>query len=191
MKKISFVALAALLAIGAQATVVVKVQQSVPGTSGITPETLANYNCFFLSGTELRNAMGDDPTKDFAGVEAITAYLNDDFSVNYEKILKNSYSTLADPGEKYLDFRYGNDQMASRFGIVIYNPVDGSASGVEDITYFRVFYGDGKSAINDSAANSGIWASGWSATSAVPEPTSGLLLLLGVAGLALRRKQRC
>jgi hypothetical protein len=29
----------------------------------------------------------------------------------------------------------------------------------------------------------------WSTMAAVPEPTSGLLLLLGVAGLALRRKQ--
>ena len=30
---------------------------------------------------------------------------------------------------------------------------------------------------------------GWSTVSAVPEPTSGLLLLLGVAGLALRRRR--
>lgn len=30
---------------------------------------------------------------------------------------------------------------------------------------------------------------GWYSTAAVPEPTSGLLLLLGMAGLALRRKQ--
>ena len=29
----------------------------------------------------------------------------------------------------------------------------------------------------------------WTATSAVPEPTSGLLLLLGMAGLALKRKR--
>ena len=31
-------------------------------------------------------------------------------------------------------------------------------------------------------------ASGWQNTSAVPEPTSGLLLLLGLAGIALKRK---
>ena len=32
-------------------------------------------------------------------------------------------------------------------------------------------------------------ASNWTSTGDVPEPTSGLLMLLGVAGLALRRKQ--
>ena len=32
-------------------------------------------------------------------------------------------------------------------------------------------------------------AGGWVSTAAVPEPTSGLLLLLGMAGLALKRKQ--
>lgn len=32
-------------------------------------------------------------------------------------------------------------------------------------------------------------ASNWTATAAVPEPTSGLLMLLGIAGLALRRRR--
>lgn len=32
-------------------------------------------------------------------------------------------------------------------------------------------------------------AAGWYATAAVPEPTSGLLMLLGMAGLALKRKR--
>jgi hypothetical protein len=42
--------------------------------------------------------------------------------------------------------------------------------------------------VNDVAQGSAI--TGWSTASAVPEPTTGLLLLLGVAGLALRRKQK-
>ena len=33
------------------------------------------------------------------------------------------------------------------------------------------------------------WGEAWYAASSVPEPTSGLLLLLGVAGLALRRRR--
>ena len=39
-------------------------------------------------------------------------------------------------------------------------------------------------------ASGGYVGQGWYEASAIPEPTSGLLLLLGVAGLALRRKQK-
>jgi hypothetical protein len=42
------------------------------------------------------------------------------------------------------------------------------------------------SAIDSSTGYTG---GGWYSAAAVPEPTSGLLLLLGMAGLALRRKQ--
>ena len=38
-------------------------------------------------------------------------------------------------------------------------------------------------------ASAGYQGAGWYSAAAVPEPTSGLLLLLGMAGLALRRKQ--
>lgn len=41
-----------------------------------------------------------------------------------------------------------------------------------------------------SAAGARTEDGGWQTASAVPEPTSGLLLILGVASLALRRKQR-
>ena len=42
---------------------------------------------------------------------------------------------------------------------------------------------------NNGDASAGYQGAGWYSAAAVPEPTSGLLLLLGVAGLALRRKQ--
>lgn len=54
----------------------------------------------------------------------------------------------------------------------------GAESGLTLGNLGTVFLGEGAS---------GTAIGGWSA---VPEPTSGLLLLLGVAGLALRRKQR-
>ena len=42
---------------------------------------------------------------------------------------------------------------------------------------------------NTSIANSTLTSASWTQVGAVPEPTSGLLMLLGVAGLALRRKR--
>lgn len=43
----------------------------------------------------------------------------------------------------------------------------------------------------ESFVNSTAFTAGdWSAVAPIPEPTSGLLMLLGMAGLALRRKQK-
>ncbi len=48
-----------------------------------------------------------------------------------------------------------------------------------------------RTAFGNLASSSSTYAtvSGWTAAGAIPEPTSGLLLLLGVAGLALKRKR--
>ena len=88
-----------------------------------------------------------------------------------------------------LDFRNSSgSSFGERFGVVVYNPVDGTKAGTGDIAGFRVFNLDNKTTINDALPNSGYW-SGWQTVGAVPEPTSGLLLLMGVAGLALRRRR--
>ena len=63
----------------------------------------------------------------------------------------------------------------------------GSIPGVSGTTYYAQFENDtvyGASDWQTMTAGGGGGGSG-----GVPEPTSGLLLLLGVAGLALRRKQ--
>lgn len=49
--------------------------------------------------------------------------------------------------------------------------------------------GSGMSASSSFDLSGSESASNWQAMSAAPEPTSGLLLLLGVAGLALKRKR--
>jgi hypothetical protein len=88
---------------------------------------------------------------------------------------------------------YGNSETVTGY-LVVFN-----ASSIADATHAFVSetasgttggagqaasieFVNGETAGMSSAAN-------WQSLAAVPEPTSGLLLLLGMAGLALRRKQ--
>ena len=187
MKKITYLTVGFALMLCAQATTIVEVTQSAPKASPLSGETMLSYDCFIVKGGTLREAMGKTPETSLAGVNEVVAYLNADFAANYETLLSGHYEMVRDTGK--LDFRNSSgSSFGERFGVVVYNPVDGTKAGTGDIAGFRVFNLDNKTTINDALPNSGYW-SGWQTVGAVPEPTSGLLLLVGVAALALRRRR--
>ena len=62
---------------------------------------------------------------------------------------------------------------------------DGITGGLVDLTAGS-WSGDAE---YDYGAATEFKGTGWYTASSIPEPTSGLLLLLGVAGLALRRRR--
>lgn len=84
------------------------------------------------------------------------------------------------------------DAIGDVYGLVIY--VDTiTAAGYDGVDAF-VKTGLAKADVGASGtyniANMATQQSNWTAYSAVPEPTSAMLLVLGVAALALRRKQK-
>ena len=95
---------------------------------------------------------------------------------------KKGVATITDPTT------YANGSTA--YGIILYTEGDNYMGNVATYT----FTSDMDSTIGDLSmtiggdVGGGSTATAWS-TAAVPEPTSGLLLLLGMAGLALKRKR--
>lgn len=74
------------------------------------------------------------------------------------------------------------------FYFVVFNNADAAAAteyAIQSALNKSYSSMDGKFSVASTFSSSTPWAS----TSAVPEPTSGLLMLLGVAGLALRRRR--
>ena len=168
MKKLVIAAFALCAAYGAQA---MAVQWKVSGSS-----TFANYNAYLI--------VGDTVKSDWASVADIAAASSDG---------AHALSQSSGPN-KYTGTVITKDDTLSKSGKFYYVIVkaDNSQFAVSS-TYA------GSSYVYDDKANppeSAPGISSWTATSAtfknfqsVPEPTSAMLLLLGMAGLALKRKR--
>ena len=103
----------------------------------------------------------------------------------------NSSSKIA----KTSDFDYGSAGNSYDFYFAILDAAndqvlisDVSAGLAQESGTTAVSFSDSKTWSNQAFGDATYSAAGWYST--VPEPTSGLLLLLGMAGLALRRKQK-
>lgn len=142
-------------------------------------------------------------TKANAGTSAVTAYL---YSLTASEYASLSSKTAADiysvagssvgtlvTSQKTSALGAANisqnvtggtsESPATYYGVVLY--VDEISEGgpyVKSALQTVTFQDDGVSTLGNLATNAGSWT-------AAPEPTSGLLLLLGMAGLALKRKR--
>lgn len=124
----------------------------------------------------------------------------------------NQIVALVSAGTGVDSYAFGGGTVAANGSAIMPNTTSGksitySGSGTDTYNAFAIFwttdnsaasYTDIKSITMNNNSTSKTWLFGNQSTSLannqfevgnVPEPTSGLLLLLGVAGLALRRKQ--
>ena len=130
----------------------------------------------------------------FAGnnsVDTVTDWLKVNYVTGYDALKRDEATTAMAPyGEggrsfdegEYSFTKYFQDGLSGDYLAVLTYAENGE-------NWFRVFGntadGDGTLTI-DLSSGKGV-AGGW--TQAVPEPTSGMLFLLGLASLALRRKR--
>ena len=177
MKKIMIAAVAVMLGIAANAA---SVTWGVTAVTG--PEASAapsSWVAYVLDGSDYAAfaALDGDKVAAFAADNAIA-----------------TGATAAGRGGTGISIKGGSFAASSAVTsfMVIFDSA--TAGDAKNYAYTTV----GNTTINDSGADSsinfGTFASatsttgGWQSTD-VPEPTSGLLLLLGVAGLALKRKR--
>jgi len=90
-------------------------------------------------------------------------------------VINRNFSSTSLAGGSYYDFFFTVEDAGKTFTSQSVN-VLGQATSTATITFGNM------ASATQNAAN-------WKGSSPVPEPTSGLLMLLGMAGLALRRRR--
>lgn len=146
---------------------------------------------------------------DYGALEDTTAYLFNAGTLSQADMVAAFYAGTLDLAGNAI-----SSSTATLDGVTLSAPFDYAGASTDWTAYFAVIqndklfisdtttaaylevgespilFGDQDAASNATFADNSAYAgAGWYAAGAVPEPTSGLLLLIGVAGLALRRKQ--
>ena len=190
MKKLVVVAAAVFCGLVAQASTVSWTLTNVTGKDG-NPLDSGSVYVFFVEGNSKADTSSWDSIKSKAALQTALAGANYDYSVASGAAGKFSQSAMAltdagvSPSTKYS----------------VYAVILDTTSITDDSNFFVTAATAASTTFTDaSALNKGYTltatasatASNWKSaggTTPVPEPTSGLLMLLGMAGLALRRKR--
>ena len=181
MKKILFCA-ALAMAMGAAIAVPISAEVTTTGPEGEDSGYIKSYAAYLCTVEAAKNYFDGNYAYD-----TVTAWLEK----NYETGIGN----LKDAGKQVSMDPYGFDDGEYSFTKYFQSGLAGDYLAVmtyaadDGTSWFRVFgntaESDGNVTMDPGSGVGG--ADKW--TRVVPEPTSGLLLLLGVAGLALRRKR--
>ena len=135
-------------------------------------------------------------TDAYSQQDVITAFTSGSFSsLSTLSSVTTSSTGLVQTSAAGNGFDYGNvgDSLTAFFAVIADDQIFisttasgvGQETGVTSLGFTGIKTPSQTAAMNASAGYKG---AGWY-TQSVPEPTSGLLLLLGMAGLALKRKQ--
>lgn len=146
-----------------------------------TAKAETSYTAYFCSVAMVQTLFGGD-----GSIGAVTSYLKNNFATGLDK-LAESATALKEGDFDLGQYTFANHNLSSAlagdyFAIITYANGEDKAARV-----FKNTATGGNVAFDDqpgySGGTFGIWFS------PAPEPTSGLLFLLGLAGLALRRKK--
>jgi len=140
-----------------------------------------SYACYYCTVEAANNRFGG------TSVSTIESYLKTGSNFSEVKALAMFDSVAFSDGEYHiLDYTPDAFTSADYVAIAFYGDEAYRVYGYEsEVGGSAMLTPNGQLAFNESYATGGS-VGNWQA---VPEPTSGLLLLLGVAGLALRRKR--
>ena len=186
MKKIMIIAAAALMAglcsastVKWNVTNIYKTNDAGQGLTGTSDKAAAGsyyVMCFLSSELSLADATTMLKADNLSGLAAKATF-------------QGTTTAAGTYASAYYDGGYNGGDSVSIYAVVL------NASSIADATYGAISSAESSYEFADSAQDKliahnmkTVTQGTWTAVN-VPEPTSGLLLLLGMAGLALRRKQ--